>query len=202
MQWSVQKGYKPDAQAFQAALEGGHLQLAMWLLSNGCSRIKSLEATAENGHLHVLQWVQQNEGWVCEQPFASMWRQAYVGAARGNHEHILEWAVDQGLWEGSDVDLILEAGNMSLLKTRVAHGAELHPWMWNITLWHDDVEAGEWLYEQGVPMSSDLVFRACWFKAPSIMQCAMESMLADRHACQPSQWQHLMRVAVEAGAIF
>ena len=85
----------------------------------GCS--SWAEALAEEGNIDFLKYL--HERFNCfSQDYCSEWHKIAVSAASGGHVHILDWiydmveSIEPFLFDDSDVDDVIEAGNVEVLK--------------------------------------------------------------------------------------
>uniref|UniRef100_A0A7S2SYE7 F-box domain-containing protein n=1 Tax=Chloropicon primus TaxID=1764295 RepID=A0A7S2SYE7_9CHLO len=81
----------------KGASGGGHLNVLVWLRSDGWPRRVTAAWAARGGHLHILIWFhidsQRQQG---HPPSGALrWGEALCEAARGGHLHILRWARSQ-----------------------------------------------------------------------------------------------------------
>lgn len=121
------------------------------------------------------------------------------GAAIGGHDNILDWAEQNGLLAQGRLELASCIGNLTMLQSLVPDGAPLQESLWRVTYHHDDLEAADWLQQQGVPMPRDAIKRAASCKAVNILWLAMDDEIAHGKPCLQEHWRLLLQLAVKNG---
>jgi hypothetical protein len=105
--------YKPT---FNAASQGGHLEVLKWLRSIG-SQMNEVACSfaAMGGHLNVLQWLHSN---------GCPWNaQTCAFAAKGGHLEVLQWARGNGCpWDAGTCANARKNGHPEVLKWAIANG--------------------------------------------------------------------------------
>ena len=111
-----------------AAALGGHLDVLLWALANGCPwDASTCTFAAKDGHLKVLQWARVNgcpwDGGTC------------AGAAQRGHLEVLQWARANGCpwgglqqsWEIGTCSGAAQGGHLEVLQWARENGC---PWDW------------------------------------------------------------------------
>ena len=133
----------------QAALEGGSLEVAEWLLRAGCPDTGNLLNAAQNGHPDVCECVRTNAPWLsrfsnlpCGDPLMPA-TGCCRGAANAGYDKIFEWAVRHNLQvvRFPRAQLACIADNFAMLRSMPpeVNAADLNPWM--VTYKYDDMQA-------------------------------------------------------------
>ena len=108
------------------AAEGGHLDVLVWCIENGCpwesSRIISFCSAAYNGHLLVLQWCRDN-GFLLPIDLSS---DLCSCAATNGHLNVIQWCREIGCpWDEKLCSNAAENGHMHVLQWCRENGC---PW--------------------------------------------------------------------------
>ena len=61
--WDIKEMDSEDSDAYQYAIEGGHLHVLQYLEETGSEDSDAYQCAAEGGHLHVLQYLEEKHNW-------------------------------------------------------------------------------------------------------------------------------------------
>lgn len=100
-----------DQKAYQGAIAGGHIDMIIWLQSQGYTFIKNIESyrkAAHYGHIHMLKWLGKSDiidTTVCRE------------AMRGNQFKTLKWLYKNKYpWDEQTSNRAARDGNLRILK--------------------------------------------------------------------------------------